>query len=210
MYKFGKFAFRWFMLYNCITMHGEKTNYTHTHTHTPLHFFLLRTYTSCLYAPGYVGIEEGGGIAPRTLNLGTKQRWLVNFRPRPFGPQGRDVGSHWTWPQSQSWYFEQGASVSLYVSWSPSAIGYISRDRQTVYRPNHWVLWRIYSVPPSSCQDNVSNCVTIIYVEQTNKCTNFINIIYFSSVNCSYMFRPPCAIIREQVCAFWVAYQDRV
>jgi hypothetical protein len=30
-----------------------------------------------------------GGIAPRTIDLGTRWRWVVSFTPRPFYPQGK-------------------------------------------------------------------------------------------------------------------------
>jgi len=30
-----------------------------------------------------------GGIAPRTLGLGTRLRWVVSFTPRPLYPQGK-------------------------------------------------------------------------------------------------------------------------
>jgi len=31
-------------------------------------------------------INESGGIAPRILNLGIGQRWVVSFTPRPLYP----------------------------------------------------------------------------------------------------------------------------
>jgi hypothetical protein len=33
-----------------------------------------------------------GGIAPRTLDLGTRLRWVVSFMPRPLYPQGKSPG----------------------------------------------------------------------------------------------------------------------
>jgi hypothetical protein len=36
-----------------------------------------------------------GGIAPRILDIGTRWRWVVSFRPRPLYPRERAPGTHW-------------------------------------------------------------------------------------------------------------------
>jgi len=33
---------------------------------------------------------RSGGIAPRILDIGTRWRWVVSFRPRPLHPQGKN------------------------------------------------------------------------------------------------------------------------
>jgi hypothetical protein len=38
----------------------------------------------------------GGGTAPRILDLGTRQRWVVSFTPRPLYPQANSPATHWT------------------------------------------------------------------------------------------------------------------
>jgi len=48
----------------------------HSYTHS-IALLRIRDYTSCLYVPGHVGIQESGGIDPRILNLGTRQKCLV-------------------------------------------------------------------------------------------------------------------------------------
>jgi hypothetical protein len=38
-----------------------------------------------------------GGVAPRILNLGARQGWMVSFTPRPLYPQERALRYHWIW-----------------------------------------------------------------------------------------------------------------
>jgi hypothetical protein len=47
-----------------------------------------------------------GGIAPRSLDLGSRWRWVVSFKPRPLYPQGKKprypLGGRLGGPQSRS------------------------------------------------------------------------------------------------------------
>jgi hypothetical protein len=42
------------------------------------------------WAQRHEGILGSGGIAPRILDLGTRWRWVVNFTPSRFTPQGKN------------------------------------------------------------------------------------------------------------------------
>jgi hypothetical protein len=62
-----------------------------------------------------------GGIASRILNLGTRWRLVVNFKPRPLYPQGK---SHWIgWvggPQSRSGHDDGGKNFQPLPGIEPS------------------------------------------------------------------------------------------
>jgi hypothetical protein len=42
-------------------------------------------------APRYEDVWVSRGIAPRILNLGTRWRWVVSFKPRPIYPPGNST-----------------------------------------------------------------------------------------------------------------------
>jgi len=39
--------------------------------------------------PWHEDAEGGRGTAPLILNLGTRLRWVIKFKPRPLYPRGR-------------------------------------------------------------------------------------------------------------------------
>lgn len=81
---------------------------------------------------------DSGGISPRIPNLGTRGRWVVNFKPRRFHRRGKSPGTHWIgWEGTQTLW-------RIYDSWT-------AQKRTLVVQS---VVWKQYCMSyPVSCLD---------------------------------------------------------
>jgi hypothetical protein len=75
----------------CVKQHY--TNHCIHITVTPSLAKIKVKLSLCLFffywAPPHGGVLGSGRIAPRTLDFGTRWRWVVSFRPRTFYHQGK-------------------------------------------------------------------------------------------------------------------------